>query len=62
MAPFVEENGIGITVSSLNEIDEHLNAISPAEYQQMHDNVKKIAEKMRSGYYVTTAVKKIIND
>ena len=62
LAPFVEENGIGITVSSLNEIDERLNAISPAEYQQMHDNVKKIAEKMRSGYYVTTAVKKIIND
>ncbi len=60
LAPFVEENGIGITVSSLNEIDERLNAISPAEYQQMHDNVKKIAEKMRSGYYVTTAIDRMV--
>lgn len=62
LAPFVEKNGVGITVKTLDEIDERLNMLSEAEYQQMLDNVKKIAKKMRSGYYVTTAVKKLINN
>ena len=60
LADFVKENGVGITISSLNDLDAKLSAISAEEYQQMHDNVKKIAEKMRSGYYVTTAVQKLV--
>lgn len=62
LADFVKENGVGITISSLNELDEKLNSITEEEYKQMHDNVKKIAQKMRSGYYVTTAIKKVISD
>ena len=61
LADFVKENGVGITISSLNEVDEKLNSISEEEYRQMHDNVRKIAKKMRSGYYATTAVDKLIN-
>ena len=61
LADFVKENGVGITISNLNDLDEKLNSITEEEYHQMHDNVEKIAKKMRSGYYVTTAVNKLIN-
>ena len=60
LADFVKENGVGITISNLNDLDEKLNSITEEEYHQMHDNVEKIAKKMRSGYYVTTAVNKLI--
>ena len=60
LADFVIENGVGITISSLNELNEKLDAITDEEYRQMHQNVEKIANQMRSGYYITHAMQKML--
>ncbi len=56
LAPFVRENGIGITINSLRELDEILAKITPEEYQQMRNNVKTICDRLSSGYYAKNAL------
>lgn len=60
LADFVIENGVGITISNLNELDAKLDALTEAEYRQMHDNVAKIAQQMRTGFYVKKAIRQLI--
>lgn len=56
IADFVRKHGVGILVDSLNEIPSAIQALSAEEYQKICENVKKISDKLRSGYYFTTAV------
>ena len=62
LADFVLENGVGITISSLNDLNDKLDALTEEEYRQMHDNVQKVANQMRTGYYITHAMEKMINN
>lgn len=55
LAKFVSDNGIGICMDSLNDLEERLNSITPAEYEQMRQNVRKVSDKIASGYYFRTA-------
>lgn len=57
LSPFVRENAIGICVTSLEELDERLSALSMTEYDKMKQNVSIIARNMAVGYYFSTAVK-----
>ncbi len=56
MARFVEKENIGITINSLSEIKEKINALSDTEYAIMKENTYKISEKLKSGYYLKTAL------
>ena len=59
-AKFVEENNIGYLISNLYDI----NNLTFDDYEIKENNVKKIQEKVISGYYTITAVEealKIIN-
>ncbi len=61
MASFVTENNIGFCISSLFEIEEKINALTEHQYQQMIENLKPIAEKISTGYYLQTAIENTIN-
>lgn len=54
---FIESNNIGFCVDSINEINDKLNSISLADYNNMCIHVKKFAEKIRKG----ECIKNIIN-
>ena len=56
LADYIEKNGLGFTIGSLEEIDEKIAAILPEEYEQMQKNAEKEAEKLRSGYYLNHAL------
>ena len=56
LAPFVEKEGIGITINSLAELDEKLGNISLEEYGVMLDNIKRVSENLSKGYYTKLAV------
>lgn len=58
LANFVTENGCGITVDDLSNIDNVLATISDVRYKEMQVNTLKIAEKMRTGFYI----KKVLNN
>lgn len=57
MAQFVEENQIGITVDSLEELPDILNQISYEKYKEIAGNTRKVSEKIRAGKYLQEALK-----
>lgn len=57
-ASFIEENRIGITVDSLDELGERLEDISREKYVEIVDNIKKISGKLCTGGYLLDAVEK----
>ena len=59
MADFVEEHGCGITVESINQIENKLKAISIEQYKMIVNNAKKVGKHLRNGYYMRTALSKI---
>ncbi len=59
MAKFVERENVGITVDSLSEIREKIDAVSSDEYNKMLENTEKVAEKLEKGYYLKSALEAI---
>ncbi len=49
MAPFVEENGIGIAVDSLDNLDSRLALISSAQLEEMRANATRVAADLAAG-------------
>lgn len=58
IAEFVRKNGLGICVASLDDVAVKVRGISPELYQNFLENVKKVGENVRDGYYLGNAVKK----
>lgn len=59
-ANFVEKNGVGLAVNSLFELSERLERLTQDEYLQLVTNTKNIMTKLKEGYYLKSAVNKII--
>lgn len=55
LASFVKDNGLGITVDRLDQIDAAVRSLSAREYEQMTANVRTMGEKIRNGYFFRTA-------
>lgn len=58
LADFIRENGLGITVGSLEEIKEKIDLITPEEYNNMVSNVIRMSEKLKTGYHIKEALKR----
>ena len=56
LADFVEENGCGIKVSSLQEIPGILSNMSEDKYRELTEGAKAVSERLRAGYYTKKAV------
>lgn len=57
LAEFVEKNRCGITIKSLDDIENKLSLMSEKEYQMLKVNAEFIGKRLRSGYYTTCALK-----
>ena len=60
LSRFVLENGCGIAVESLHDLKNTIENLSDADYQELVANAKKIGKKIRDGFYLTSALKKLI--
>ncbi len=60
-AALVKRKGIGVTISSLYELEGILGAISAGQYAELVRNVKKEAKKIENGFYTKNAVLKSEN-
>ena len=60
IADFITENGVGITVDSLYEIEERLSQITADQYNKMVENVLRISEQLRNGVYTKKAINQSI--
>ena len=57
MAPFIEEQRVGISVGSLTEISKRIAALSPADYQEMKQNAVAMSRRLNNGYYIKAGLK-----
>lgn len=57
IAPIIEREGIGITISSLRELAGRLSAITSDDMQAMRQRVAQVADKLSSGGFFREAIK-----
>ena len=61
MADFVKENGIGICIDSLRDIDEIYEHLTQEEYNKMCDNILRINQAVSKGEYFRNALSEAIS-
>ncbi|MGQ2383924.1 galactofuranosyltransferase [Lactiplantibacillus plantarum] len=57
VARFVEDNQVGITINSLNELPKLLNQLTESQFSQLRANVKRVRARLIKGEYTKTAIK-----
>ena len=60
MADFVVSNNIGITIDSLDELEDRLYNISDKEYRTMRNNCLNLREQLLKGYHLKRAINKTL--
>lgn len=60
LADFIEQNGIGFAIDSLEQLEERLSALSAEEYIEMKKRVKTISRRVAIGYYARKAIAQAI--
>ncbi|MDR2130181.1 MAG: galactofuranosyltransferase [Odoribacteraceae bacterium] len=56
LAPFIREHRAGLLVDSLEELPGACATLTAAEYDAMQQNTRIIAERLKTGYYLTEAL------
>jgi glycosyltransferase involved in cell wall biosynthesis len=62
LAPFVRENGIGLCVASLAQVEELLNALTTPAYEEMKQKVAGISRLLSEGFFFSQAIRKVYDD
>ena len=60
-AEFVKSNGLGLLIHSLWDIPHVLLELSAADYDVMRQNVLRMSEKLREGYYTKRAIERCVH-
>lgn len=61
MSDFVKRNNIGLVIENLNQLENILDTLSEEDYNKIIENVKKISNKIRTGFFTSRALKRIDN-
>ncbi len=61
LAPFIEKEGIGFSISSLDELNERLKKLSVDDIQNMREQVNRVSNRLRSGGFLTSAVNQALS-
>lgn len=61
LAKFIEKEKIGISISSLCELEKKIESIDSQEYDLMKKNIQMYAEKLSDGYFLKKAIKEVEN-
>ena len=59
VAKFIEEHKIGITINSLSEISDKIDALGEEGYNQLLVNLKELQRKVSQGYYLNSVLDKV---
>lgn len=60
LSHFVLEKNCGVAVESLHDLKNTIENLSDADYQELVANAKNIGKKIRDGFYLISALKKLI--
>lgn len=61
MAGFVKSRGIGLTIDTLEDINDRIRSVTPDEYYAMRHKVDTTAAEMAYGQFFSRAARKAIN-
>lgn len=61
IAPIIEREGVGFSISSLHELPDRLAAITPSDYAAMRQKACSLAKKLNTGYFFRKAVEKALS-
>ena len=56
MAPFIRENGAGLCIDSLKDLDHILQELTDDDYRRMSRQAKAIGQRLAQGYYIRRAL------
>lgn len=59
LADFIVTHNVGFVVESLTEIGNVLKQMTPEQYREMQQNTLALAQKLRQGHFIKTAIKKL---
>ena len=59
VAPIIEEAGAGITIGSLEELDDKLANLTPEQKKEMKKQAVNLAQKLNKGGFLTKTLKEI---
>lgn len=57
LADFVKKNQCGIVIDNLDSLDDVFQAMNSVKYSILSKSARKVGEKLRTGYYITRALK-----
>ena len=57
ISDFITKNQAGIAIDSLNNLQQRITELTDEQYTQMRGNAKKISVCLRTGYYMSKALK-----
>lgn len=60
IASFIEENGCGILVDSLENLEETLAGVTEKQYIRMLENVRRVSRNLARGHYFESALRRAI--
>uniref|UniRef100_A0AB33J1L7 Sugar transferase n=1 Tax=Prevotella sp. GTC17254 TaxID=3236794 RepID=A0AB33J1L7_9BACT len=60
LAKLVQEEGIGLCIDSLEELNDLLPTMTAERYEEMKKQVQRVSERLRTGRYFTEALQKAI--
>ena len=56
VASIIEREGAGITINTLQELDEKLKTLSAEDYNKMKENAKRLAKELNKGHFLHQAL------
>ena len=56
VAHIIEQEGIGITIASIAELEQRLQTLTPSELEEMRKNVARVSQRLASGLYFKEAL------
>lgn len=55
-AKFVNDNGVGLTVDKLTDVEDILSTMTEKEWEELKRNTRRTGRKLRSGFYGKAAI------
>ncbi|MEE8670875.1 MAG: sugar transferase [Heyndrickxia coagulans] len=56
LASFIEKYNAGLTIKSLDDLDEVLKKVTNEQYEAMRNNAIKLSNKIRNGFFIKRAI------
>lgn len=61
VAPIIQQEGIGLLVDSVKDLDVLLPTITEEQMRQMRQNVRRVSELLNNGYFLQKALRQAID-